>query len=60
MTTPTQARFLLDDRAEVLYGGAAGGKSMAMLMAAITYVDVPGYAAIMFRRTLAELASRTG
>jgi len=34
---------------EVLFGGSAGGgKSDALLMAALQYVDVPGYAAILF------------
>ena len=42
---------------EVLYGGAAGGgKSDALLMAALQYVHVPGYAAILFRRTYADLS----
>ena len=40
-----------------MYGGAAGGgKSDALLMGALQYVDVPGYAAIIFRRTFADLA----
>jgi hypothetical protein len=40
-----------------MYGGAAGGgKSDALLMGALQYVDVPGYAAILFRRTYADLA----
>ena len=48
--------MLLDDR-EVFYGGAAGGgKSDALLMAGLQYADVPGYAAILFRRTFADLA----
>lgn len=39
-----------------MYGGAAGGgKSDALLMAALQYVDVPGYAAILFRRTYTDL-----
>jgi len=42
---------------EGFYGGAAGGgKSDALLMAALQYVDVPGYRAILFRRTYADLA----
>lgn len=55
--TEPQAAFLLADAREVLYGGAAGGgKSSAALMAALQYVDVPGYAAIIFRKTFADLA----
>ena len=41
---------------EALYGGAAGGgKSDALLMAALQYVHVPGYAAIIFRRSYTDL-----
>jgi predicted phage terminase large subunit-like protein len=41
---------------EALYGGAAGGgKSDALLMAALQYVDVPGYAALCLRKTLTDL-----
>lgn len=55
--TPKQAEFLLMPTREAFYGGAAGGgKSDALLMAALQYVDVPGYAAILFRRTYADLA----
>ena len=57
--TPTakQAAFLLLDCREAFYGGAAGGgKSDALLAAALQYVDVPGYAAILFRRTHTDLA----
>jgi predicted phage terminase large subunit-like protein len=40
-----------------MYGGAAGGgKSDALLMAALQYVDCPGYSAILFRRTFADLS----
>lgn len=47
----------LDKPIEVGYGGAAGGgKSDWLLMSALEYVDEPGYAAILFRRTFAELA----
>lgn len=38
-----------------MYGGAAGGgKSEALLMGALQFVDVPGYNAILFRRTYAD------
>ena len=41
---------------EALFGGAAGGgKSDALLMAALQYVDVQGYAAILFRKTMTDL-----
>lgn len=56
--TPTvkQAAFLILPHKEAFYGGAAGGgKSDALLMAALQYVDTPGYRAIIFRRTYADL-----
>ena len=41
----------------MFYGGAAGGgKSDALLMAALQYVDVPGYAALILRRTYKDLS----
>jgi predicted phage terminase large subunit-like protein len=56
--TPKQRAFLLmNNSKEILYGGAAGGgKSVAQLMAALQYVDVPGYSAILFRKTYADLS----
>jgi len=40
-----------------MYGGAAGGgKSDALLMAALQYAHVPGYAALLLRKTFTDLA----
>ena len=53
----TQKVFLRSYALEGLFGGAAGGgKSSALLMSALQYVDVPNYSAILFRRTYADLA----
>lgn len=58
---PRQELFLQFDGLEGLYGGAArGGKSEALLMAALQYVDVPGYNALILRRTYKELAQQGG
>lgn len=53
---PKQAEFLANNERDVLFGGAAGGgKSDALLMAALQYVDVPGYSALVVRRTFKDL-----
>lgn len=53
----TQKAFLRTYSLEALFGGSAGGgKSSALLMAALQYVDIPNYSAIIFRRTYADLA----
>lgn len=54
---PKQRRFLELNCREALYGGAAGGgKSDALLGAALQYFHVPGYRAILFRRTYTDLS----
>lgn len=51
------AFLLLDEVFEVLYGGSAGGgKSSGLLAAAAQYVDIPGYAAVIFRKKFSDLA----
>lgn len=54
---PKQAAFLLLDHREVFFGGSAGpGKTDALLMAALQYVDVPRYAALLLRRNYKQLS----
>jgi len=54
--TPQQRAFLLLECREAFYGGAAGpGKSWGLLAAALQYVDVPNYRAIILRRQLEDL-----
>ncbi len=56
--TIRQQLFLdLKDKKEVFYGGAAGGgKSSALLIAALEYIHVPGYSALLLRKTYADLS----
>lgn len=55
---PKQRQFLLlADVRELFFGGAGGGgKSQALWYGALQYVDVPGYAALILRRTYADLS----
>lgn len=55
--TPVQRVFLCLTTLEAFFGGAAGGgKSDALLMAALQFADVPGYAALLLRRSYADLS----
>lgn len=54
--TPKQQVFMNLDSREAFFGGAAGGgKSDALLMDALQYSDVKGYAGIIFRKSFADL-----
>jgi hypothetical protein len=54
--SPEQGAFLSLTCEEALFGGAAGaGKSLCMLLAALQFADVPGYNALLLRRTLQDL-----
>jgi predicted phage terminase large subunit-like protein len=55
---PVQQIALSLNNRELLFGGAAGGgKSDYLLMAALQYIDVPGYSALILRRTWPDLNS---
>jgi hypothetical protein len=56
LPTPKQAAFAALDIEEAMFGGAAsGGKSDALLMAALQFVHVPGYNALILRKTYGDL-----
>lgn len=51
-----QLGFLMLPHMEALYGGqAGGGKSDVLLGIGLQYVHIPGYSAIIFRKTLTDL-----
>lgn len=51
-----QTAFLTSPAREVLYGGSrGGGKTDCVLAAAVRFVHVPGYRALILRRTFPEL-----
>lgn len=52
-----QVYFLANTGEELLYGGqAGGGKSDALLMSALQYVEKPNYHGLLLRRTYKDLA----
>src|SRR5437773_6752555 len=54
--TEKQRMFLAETAKEAFFGGAAGGgKSIALLMAALKYVMNPRYAALIIRKDLPRL-----
>lgn len=56
-----QTAFLQEDCREALYGGAAGGgKTDALMRAALQYICVPGYAAVLVRQTYPQLIMEGG
>ncbi len=56
-----QLLFLRSLEDEILYGGSArGGKTVSMLAAALQYVDIPDYRAVIIRKTYAELSRGDG
>ena len=55
--TPKQQEFISSTEDEVLFGGAAGpGKSSALLMCALQYVEEPQFSALIVRRTFQDLS----
>jgi predicted phage terminase large subunit-like protein len=58
---PKQGLFLTVKTKEALFGGAAGGgKTDALLMDALQYVCIPGYAAVGFRQNYPQLSREEG
>lgn len=56
-----QLDLLLTPEKEVMFGGAAGGgKSDAVLMGALQYVEDPNYKSLILRRTYPELTQEEG
>lgn len=59
--SPKQTAFLLYPGEEALFGGSGGsGKSIGLLAAALQFVDVPGYNAALFRRSLTDFTLPDG
>lgn len=61
MPHPRQMSFLAIEGGEAMFGGAArGGKTEALLMAALQYAEVPGYGALILRRSFRDLHLQGG
>lgn len=56
-----QTKFL-STKADVCFfgGGAGGGKSRGILMDAVRYFNVPGYSAVIFRKSYGEIKNAGG
>lgn len=52
----------LESSADIIIfgGGAGGGKTFIMLIDAARYVDIPGYSAVIFRRTYPQIKAPGG
>lgn len=58
---PRQAVFLSKPQKEVGFGGQTGGsKTSALLLLCLQYAHVPGYSALMLRRTFKQLEGADG
>lgn len=56
-----QTRFMASSADIVFYGGGAGGgKSRGLLMDAARHYDVPGYNAVIFRKSYGEITNAGG
>lgn len=56
-----QDAFVFSDVFETLYGGkAGGGKSYALIVAALLEAEKPDYSAILFRKTYPQLSGKGG
>lgn len=56
-----QAQFLETQASIAIYGGqAGGGKTWALLAEAARHIDVPGYGAVIFRRTSPQITNEGG
>jgi predicted phage terminase large subunit-like protein len=61
LTLKQHVYLLLSGVLDVLFGGAVGGgKTWSLLAAALQYVDVPGYSALLLRRTRPEMIQPGG